>query len=414
MFRPTSAGITALLFLLAGCASAGVESPATTPPSTSPTTTPAPSTSTSAPPPPVTAPEATDTWVRVFAGPGYGALFDVVLTPDGEMLAVGATNHVHLPPYSSDALLMKLTLEGEVVWERTWGGDGYEQALAAAPAEEGGFYVFGETDSHGAGGRDFFLMKTASDGSEEWFRTYGRPGREWPYGMLPLANGDLLIYGFTETPAAERRSQYAARVGADGTPLWEYVGEGTEDELILDALETVEGDLVLAVSMAEDPALVRLDGDGRIQWAKRYELPGWQYATGLAPTDSGGFLLAGFSMSPGSADTWLARCTGTGELEWETSFGDPAFDDYATSMIRLGDGTYLLGAIADGLSLSRVDGEGTVLWRRFLVGQAVHGAMALAELGDGGFLVAGLVQLIPGRSYDAILLRTDPEGEVAE
>ena len=162
---------------------------------------------------------------------------------------------------------------------------------------------------------------------------------------------------------------------------------------------------------------MKLDADGNVLWTHRYELAGWQYASQVAETDDGGFLLAGFSMSSGSrrqADTWLARCTSNGELEWETSFGDPAYDDYATSLIRLEDGTYLIGSIANGVLLSRVDQDGNVLWRRSLVGQTVHGAAGLIELEDGGYLVAGFIQLVNGRSYDAILLRTDAEGQVEE
>jgi hypothetical protein len=84
-------------------------------------------------------------------------------------------------------------------------------------------------------------------------------------------------------------------------------------------------------------------------------------------------------------------------------------------MIRLGEGTYLIGAIANGVLLSRVDQDGDVLWRRSLLDQGtVYGGMALIELEDGGFLVAGLIQLIGGRSYDAILLRTDGEGQVGD
>jgi hypothetical protein len=121
------------------------------------------------------------------------------------------------------------------------------------------------------------------------------------------------------------------------------------------------------------------------------------------------------SSSPRQADTWLAHCTSTGELEWETSFGDSTFDDYASSLIRLGDGTYLIGAIANGVLLSRVDKDGNVLWRRSLLDQrTVYGGMALIELEDGSYLVAGLIQLINGRSYDAILLRTDGEGRVGD
>jgi hypothetical protein len=406
MLKPRHAGPAALLVLLASCASAGTETTATST-----------VTSTTAAQPSSTAAASSPTWVRTFEGPDYGAFFDITLSEERNVLAVGTTNHLHVPPYSGDALFVELTLEGQVLWERTWGGNGYEQAFSVAPTGDGGYYVLGETDSYGAGDRDFFLLEVTGDGSEEWHRTYGRAGREWPYGMLPLSNGDLLIYGFTQSPAGGPRGQYALRVTPNGEVVWEFIGDGPDDEIILDALETAEGGLVLAVAAAEDGKLVQLDAEGNLQWAKRYELAGWQYASQIAPTETGGFILAGFSMSEGpqrQADTWLARCTSTGELEWETSFGNPAFDDYATSLIRLRDGTYLIGAIANGMLLSRVDEDGDVRWRQSLVGETVYGAMALTELEQGGYLVAGLIQLINGRSYDAILLRTDPEGAVEE
>jgi hypothetical protein len=368
------------------------------------------------PQPAVTATASPRTWFRTFEGPDYGAFFDIVLTSDGNILAVGSTNHLHVAPYSGDALFMKLTLEGDVLWERTWGGDGYEQAMSVAPADDGGYYIFGETDSYGAGGRDFFLLKIAADGSEDWFKTYGGARREWPYGMLHLSNGDLLIHGFTESIGGGR-DEYAIRVAQDGDIIWEYTVESPGEELVLDALETPEGALVLVVSVDEDGGLVKLNADGGVEWSHRYELDGWQFASQIAQTEDGGFLLAGFSMSssPRQADTWLARCTSAGELEWETSFGEAAFDDYANSLIRLRDGTYLIGAIANGMLISCVDEDGNVLWRRWLLEQqTVYGGMALAELESGGYLVAGLIQLIGGRSYNAILLRTDAEGRVGE
>ena len=355
------------------------------------------------------------TWIRTFEGPDYGAFFDIVLTPDENVLAVGTTNHLHFPPYSGDALFMKLTLDGDVLWEKTWGGDEYEQAWAVTQAEGGGYYIFGETDSYGTGDRDFFLLKITEDGTEDWFKTYGYAYREWPYGMLQLSNGDLLIYGFTESVTSRERNQYALRVGKDGSVIWEYTVESPEEEFVLDALETVEDDLILAVGIASDGKLVKLDANGQGQWEKRYELPGWQFASQVIQTEDDGFLLAGFAMGSGrQADTWLAHCTSSGELEWETSFGNPAFDDYANSMIQLKNGTYLIGKIGNGLLLTNIDDDGNILWERSLVGTAVHGAKGLIQLEDRGFLVSGFIQIRNGRSYDAILLRTDTEGRVDE
>jgi outer membrane protein assembly factor BamB len=419
---------TVLVVLIALAAGCGAAAPTATPVPPAHTPSPVPQPPTVTPPPPTSTPlpptavpatpmkGSTDTWIRTFEGPNYGALFDLVLTKDGNVLAVGTTNHLHVPPYSGDALLMKLTLEGDLLWERTWGGDGYEQAFSVVLAEDGGYYVFGETDSYGAGDRDFFLLKIAQDGSEEWFKTYGRAHREWPYGMLRLSNGDLLIYGFTET-VGSGRDQYALRLSPAGEVIWEYTVEIPGEELVIDALETAEGDLVLAVIVEEDAELVKLDADGNVLWTQRYELAGWQYASQVAETGDGRILLVGFSMSSGSrrqADTWIARSTPTGDLEWETSFGDPAYDDYATSLIRLKDGTYLIGSIANGMLLSRIDQDGNVLWRRSLIGHAVYGSAGLVELDDGGYLVAGFIQIINGRSYDAIFLRTDAEGQIGE
>jgi len=407
-----------LLILSTGCVSVGTTTP--TMPPRAPTAQPLAPTITRAPPTPTRQPsEATraakNTWVKKFEGSNYGAFFDVLLTQDGNLLTVGSTNHLHMPPYSGDALIMKLSLAGEVLWEQNWGGDGYEQADAVLQAEDGGYYIFGETDSYGAGNRDFFLLKVDGEGSEQWFKTYGGTRREWPYGMLKLSNGELLIYGFTESREGGR-DVYALRLKQDGAITWEYTEENPGEELVLDALETAQGDLILAVSVDEDSQLVKLDGAGKVQWAQRYELAGWQYASQVAPTGDGGFLLAGFSMSSNQqADTWLARSDSAGELVWETSFGESTFDDYANSLIRLSDGTYLIGAIANGVLLSRVDEDGKILWRRSLLDpHTVYGGMALAELEDGGFLVAGLIQLINGRSYDALLLRTDREGQVED
>ena len=357
---------------------------------------------------------STTTWVRVLEGPDYGAFFDMALTQDGNVLAVGATNHLHMPPYSGDVLFTEFNLDGEVLWERTWGGGGYEQALSVTPAGDGGYYVFGETDSYGAGDRDFFLLKITAGGTEDWFQTYGGANREWPYGMLRLSNGDLLLYGFTEVSAGER-DQYALRVDSGGGTIWEYTVGSSGEEFVIDALETEEGDLVLAVVVGEDGKLEKLDANGTLQWEKRYELDGWQFASQVARTEDGGFLLAGFSMdSSQQADIWLAHCASTGELERETSFGNPSFDDYANSLIQLKDGTYLIGILGNGMALKRIDEDGNALWERSLVGQSVYGATALIELESGGFLVAGFVQIINGRSYDAIILRTDAEGRVHE
>jgi len=353
-----------------------------------------------------------ESWTCSLAGPDRGALMDAVIDAS-TILAVGATRHRHMPPYQGDVLIVRTDAQGAVLWERTWGGTGYEQAWSIAPAPAGGFFVFGETDSYGAGDRDFLLLRIDGQGEEIWFQTYGTPLREWPFGMLPLANGDLLLYGRTENEHTRTEDRYAVRVSAPGAVVWEYHAPSGHEEIIMDARETDAGDLVLCVSRNEDPMLVKLDASGRAVWEKHHALPGWQFGSSLAATADGGWLLAGFEMVTADqphADVWLAHLTADGDLVSETSFGRPGEDDYAHSLLRLSDGTYLVGGLGRGLPLFRLGEDGTLLGERRMADDAIYVAGELVEMEDGGILIPAMKQLVPGRSYDALLIKVDQEG----
>ncbi|MBN2045698.1 MAG: hypothetical protein JW757_11800 [Anaerolineales bacterium] len=355
-------------------------------------------------------------WVKSFTGPDYGAFFDLIRAEDDNLIVVGATNHRHMPPYSGDSLILKLSPAGEIIWEKTWGGEGYEQAWEISPAEDGGYLIFGETDSYGAGDRDFFLLKTDQEGIQESFRTYGGSLREWPFGMLSLSNGDLLLYGLTELDDGTGRNEYAVRVGNSGDVIWEHIGEGLGEELVLDALEIRENEIILVVSADEDAKLVTLDKDGHLLRENLFEIPGWQYFSTIAPIDGGDLILAGFWMKDGpprQADTWLMRCTSDAKVIWEKTLGDPKNDDYAQSLIRLADGNFLIGGLGEGMPLTLVDEHGGILWQQSLLGSGVYLADALLEQ-EAGFLAAGFVQLINGQSYDAILVQMNLEEKLGE
>ncbi|MFC2078402.1 PQQ-binding-like beta-propeller repeat protein [Candidatus Bipolaricaulota bacterium] len=359
-------------------------------------------------PGPIAAAAPVETWVQVFKDPGYSALLGMTLTDEGSILVVGTTNHRHMPPYNGDVLLMSIDRNGDILWERTWGGDGFEQAWGVLPADDG-FYVFGETDSYGIGDRDFFLLNTTADGEEIWFRTYGTPQREWPYGALPLANGDLFLFGMSRSSSLGDDS-YAVRVDTTGTVVWEYSLATAGDELILDAIETEEGHIVLCLSVEQDGGVRALDADGSEIWSQRYELDAWQFGSTLLPTDAG-FLLAGFAMvrsgTRQQVDVWLAEVDASGELLWNKTFGEPTHDDYAQTMLQAADGSFILAGIGRGMPVFKIDGEGNVLWEHRLEDRSAFAARALIALENGGLLVCGMKEVVPMQKYHGVLERLD-------
>jgi len=352
-------------------------------------------------------------WSLLLQGSEYGALLAATLDATAQrVLAVGATNHRHRAPYEGDVLLVCADLNGDVVWEETWGGEGYEQAWGVVATDDG-YLVFGETDSSGAGDRDFFLMAVDTNGRTVWTKTYGTPQREWPFGMLPLANGDLLLYGHTQVSSDGSEDQYAVRVTRDGHVLWERNEPRMENEIVTGALETSAGEIVLCVSHEEDPMLTVLSAGGHALRETVFELPGWQYGESIVAVSNGDFLLAGFSMASGRgqhADVWLARVSPEGRLRWETSLGRSSEDDYAQSLLARSDGTYLIGGIGRGLPLFCVDEDGTVLWESRPAPSSVFSANGLIETAGGSLIVAAFQCLVNGLSYDAALFWLDRTG----
>ena len=61
----------------------------------------------------------------------------------------------------------------DTLWGRWYGGGQADNGYAVQQTLDGGFVIAGETYSFGAGGYDFYLIRTDSTGDTLWTRTYG-------------------------------------------------------------------------------------------------------------------------------------------------------------------------------------------------------------------------------------------------
>jgi hypothetical protein len=89
----------------------------------------------------------------------------VQLTGDGGFVIAG-TAYVS-EGGEGDVYLVKTDGQGELLWERTFGGAGNDVGVSVQQASDGGYIVAGNTDSFGAGESDIYLIKTDSDGNVE-------------------------------------------------------------------------------------------------------------------------------------------------------------------------------------------------------------------------------------------------------
>jgi len=89
-----------------------------------------------------------------------------------------------------------------VLWSQTYGGAGYEGLLHdvfLVETSDGGYALFGDTYSFGAGRADFWLVKTDGSGNIEWNRTYG--GASWDHAssLVQTSDGGFALAGDTNS-----------------------------------------------------------------------------------------------------------------------------------------------------------------------------------------------------------------------
>lgn len=109
-----------------------------------------------------------------FGGNRTERAYDMTATPDGVVVTGDKTETFGQP---LDILVMKISEEGEMVWEKNYGGSGVDQGQAIINTPDGGFLIAGESDSYGDGDNDMFLLKLDANGDSTWLKLFDNLGK---------------------------------------------------------------------------------------------------------------------------------------------------------------------------------------------------------------------------------------------
>ncbi len=361
-----------------------------------------------------------ETWLRNYEGETYGVFYDIVQADEAHVMVTGATYHSQVATTLGDVLVAKLTMDGDIVWEMTYGGDALDQGLYLEKTSDGGYFILGETDSMGAGERDLYLVRITAEGELLWEKTVGGPETEWAKDLIPMADGGFLLLGETDS-YNDDFDVYVVRVDGDGDVIWSKTLDAGANESGTALLEAPNGDLlVMAVisypgsssGMYRDTRLYRLDSEGNVLWNMLYRGDNKQAGDAMAWTADGDIVIAGLSeqltYSTALLDFWLARVDGdTGELQWSVIEGRTTADDYGLSMSSGKDGEFLVAGLGPAFPILKFDEAGTVSWiKNGATDVGIYAGFAVLELEDGSYMIPGFKYLQrPGDAFDAVLLR---------
>lgn len=101
-------------------------------------------------------------WQKSFYSDHPDEFHAVSATADGGLIVAGWTQATIIR--GTDVYLVKTLADGTLQWERTFGGESFDEAYGVTTTPEGGYLVVGRTASFGTGGGDVYVIKTDSQG----------------------------------------------------------------------------------------------------------------------------------------------------------------------------------------------------------------------------------------------------------
>ena len=173
----------------------------------------------------ITNPEGTDVDLWLFKTDSNGELLwektlgdnqeignSMQITDDGGYIITGVTAYSDTfisRPYvnmiissqdirQEDVLLMKTDSEGELQWDKKIGKPDYEYGYSVQQTSDNGYIIAG-VGSDGIKYTDALLIKTNSEGQEEWRKTFGGYNYDEVYSVQQTSDGGYILTGFKST-----------------------------------------------------------------------------------------------------------------------------------------------------------------------------------------------------------------------
>lgn len=286
-------------------------------------------------------------WTRSFDLGGIDRAEAVIQTMDGGLAITGSTSG---PGQAFEAFIYRLDANGDSLWFRYYGGALSEDGQDLIELADGSFVMGGNTYSFGQGTGDFWLLKVSSSGDSLWSRTFGGTSQDQLFAIDLAPDGGFILGGSNESIGAGGSDLWLVKTDSNGMEEWSSLFGGTGLDWGYDAITTSDGNYVIigrTLSFGfQDYYIVKVDPNGNEIWSEAYNGGAIEWPRGVAETADGGFIICGNTNFGGAGgdDVWLLQLDAFGQ-EINSGRAGGSVDDDAYEVIQNSDGDFVFAGL---------------------------------------------------------------------
>lgn len=199
-------------------------------------------------------------WSRYFGGNFTDTSYAACQTQGGDYIIIGSSDSNDIDISNNkgtyDFWIIKISSEGNLIWEKSYGGSEIDEALDITPTTDGNFIVCGNTRSNNIdvssnnGAADIWILKITPNGEILWGKTYGGNSFEAAKSVHQTTDNGFIIAGNSRSDNNDltknngQNDGWIFKINQDGILQWQTSIGGSNIDLLMDSTQLQDGSIV--------------------------------------------------------------------------------------------------------------------------------------------------------------------------
>jgi uncharacterized delta-60 repeat protein len=301
---------------------------------------------------------------------------------------------------------------GDNYWINTLGGSGTDSSRGVTAASDGSVYVATATNSEGAGGYDFSVVKYDSSGTLQWQRTIGGSNTEYPQGIAADSSGNIYVTGYQGSYGTRPTQFYLVKYNSSGTLQWQRslvcIGGVYCSRVVVDSSDSNVylvgySDSTNSTSGGNDVFVCKYSASGDLQWQRILGGSGSDIGKGIGLDSSNNVYISyqTSSAGQGSTEIGIAKYNSSGVIQWQRTLGGTAADSGGSLGVDGSGNAYVSfntaseGQGGNDFAVAKYNSSGVLQWQRIIGGTSTESNQDVAVDSLGNVYLTGYTNTAP-------------------